>query len=316
VLETTVVESTVIEMTGVEMTVIEMTVIEMTVIEMTGVEMTGVEMTGVDHDFIGERTDVLYDASGDDRFRQPTHDTMGASDMDEQEQGRDAGPAPGNDEQSIEDAAREALEHGVDIREEVRALTTAALSQGRLDTERARRVIDAVMDGVTRGATGDAARAREHVEQAAHGVDDALARAAQALQLTAEEARERFESFGEEDLRKAREDLQTLEALLLESARRLAASSDTIMRQVWSDLEQHWRNSGTEVGRQATRAFDEAAEQLRKASTAQLAASWDAALGASAQMTEVASGVLAGIAASLAEHRRDRHGRERRERES
>ncbi len=202
--------------------------------------------------------------------------------------------------EQLERSASEVVERGTDVREEVRLLTVGALSEGRLDVERARRVVDAVMNGVARGARQDVANARRHVEEATRGVDDALGHAAQAISLTTSEARERLADFNEEDLRKAREDLRTLEAIFADALARLARSSDAMVRDMWHDLEQHWKASGTQVGREAARAFGEAAEQLRRASGAQLAAGWDAALGASAQIASVASGVLAGIADTLA----------------
>ncbi len=210
--------------------------------------------------------------------------------------------------EELERSAREAVERGIDVREEVRVLTMGALSQGRLDTERARRVVDAVMNGVSSGASRDAASARRHVEEATRGVDDALGHAAQAISLTTSEARERLEDFNDEDLRKAREDLRTLEAIFSDALARLARSGDAMVRDVWHDLERHWSASGTRVGQEATRAFGEAAEHLRRASGAQLAAGWDAALGASAQIAGVASGVLAGIADSLAKARERKSG--------
>lgn len=213
-------------------------------------------------------------------------------------------PGGTSEPEELERSASEAVERGVDVREEVRLLTVGALSEGRLDVERARGVVDAVMDGVSRGAKRDAANARRHVEEATRGVDDALGHAAQAISLTASEARERLADFNDEDLRKAREDLRTLEAIFADALARLARSSDAMVRDVWHDLEQHWKASGTQVGREATQAFGEAAERLRRASEAQLAAGWDAALGASAQIAGVASGVLAGIADSLARARK------------
>ena len=54
--------------------------------------------------------------------------------MSEHESGTSAGDAP--EPTALEAEVQEAVERGVDVRDEVRRLTTAALSSGRLDTER------------------------------------------------------------------------------------------------------------------------------------------------------------------------------------
>ena len=206
----------------------------------------------------------------------------------------------------LEQRAREALERDLNVREEVRAITTEALSRGRLDTDRVRAVIDAAMDGINAGAGDHAAKAKRRLGEASAGIDEALAQAAHAAGLALDEARSRFARFSEDDLARAGEDLRSLETIFVNTLRRLARSGDETLRSGWADLERHARDSGTEVGAQTREAFEEAGERVREATEEQARASVSAALAAGAQLAEAASGFLSGLADTLEETRRAR----------
>jgi len=184
---------------------------------------------------------------------------------------------------SIEDDVRRAIEQGRHIQAKVRDITLAALARGELESAEIRKVTAEVMKSVKEAARVQGASAKEVAAEAAAGVSQALAHAAQALKLSIEEAAGRAEQFSREDLAKAR---ATLKAVL-------------------EDLAEHARASGPAVGRQLEE-MSALTGRAAQAGRAHFDAGVRAALSSGAMMARVASGVLAGIADSLAEKGKDR----------
>ena len=142
-----------------------------------------------------------------------------------------------------EAAARAAVEEGENIHEAVRDITLEALSDGHLDVKKMREVVQAVLQGAGIGTKKKGAQAGQSLREAMAGVDEALARSAEASKLAIEEAAGHIKDFGTQDLNRALDDLRTLEDMFLDTVRNIAKASDDTVRDSLSDLAQHARKA-------------------------------------------------------------------------
>lgn len=198
------------------------------------------------------------------------------------------------DSEVLRDAARAAADQA-DIRAAVREITVEALSAGRLDKVHIKNVISSVMAGFSEGVEIKGGDVRRNLEQAWAGLDDALAKSAEAVRLAMQEARADLTSFAESDLRRATDELRGLEQLFLDTASRAASGAGKTTRQVLEHLVEHARRAGTDAGRQARPAAS-ALQQLLEEAARQ---GWRLGINVTRQVARVASGVLAGIADTL-----------------
>lgn len=88
-----------------------------------------------------------------------------------------------------EAATAEVVGRGVDITEAVRDITLQALSQGRLDKEKIRGVVQSVVSGAGEGSQNkQESSSVANLREALSGIDEALANSVQASRLAIEEA--------------------------------------------------------------------------------------------------------------------------------
>ena len=198
-----------------------------------------------------------------------------------------------------EAAARAAVEEGENIHEAVRDITLKALSEGHLDVQKMREVVQAVLQGAGIGTKKKGAQAGQSLREAMAGVDEALAKSAEASKLAIEEAAGHIKDFGTQDLNRALDDLRTLEDMFLDTVKNIAKASDDTVRDSLSDLAKHARNSGTTVGSVATKAVETLSRQLEQSVHESVNAGADTALKVGAQLSRAAAGFLEGIAETL-----------------
>lgn len=198
------------------------------------------------------------------------------------------------DSEALREAAREAAGHA-DVRAAVRDITVEALSAGRLDKAHIKHVITAVMAGISEGVEIKGGDARRSLEQAWAGLDDALAKSAEAVRFAMQEARADLSSFAESDLRRAADELRGLEQLFLDTASRVASGAGKATRQVIEHLVEHAKRAGTDAGRHAKPAASALQHLIEEAARQGLRLG----INVTRQVARVASGVLAGIADSL-----------------
>lgn len=202
---------------------------------------------------------------------------------------------------SVQDEIKQAVADSGDIHEAVRRVTLKALTQGELDGESVRKVTAAVVKGVQEAAATYGAGVKDVTAKAVAGLDEALAHAAQAIKLSLEEATDRAEKFSREDLAKTRENLRNMEKQFVDTLRETAKAGQGAASSVLNDLARHAQASGTAVGRQVAENMSGLAGQAAEAARARFDASLRAAAASGAMMARVASGVLSGIADSLAQ---------------
>ncbi|ANH08978.1 DUF6781 family protein [Shinella sp. HZN7] len=215
------------------------------------------------------------------------------------------GPHPGAPD--LRRQAREAVEGPQATREAVRDVVMRALSNRSLEEGQIRDVVRSVLEGAAEAVPGDRAENVEALRQTVAGIDDALERAAMASKLAIEEARSGAAAFSEQDLRRALDDLATLDRLYFDTLASVMKSGTKVSARIVGDLADHLRRTGTRTGA-AVRAALATLERphhphipprpTEVARSAQTGAATIAAIG---------SGILAGLADALgAGHDKDR----------
>ena len=185
------------------------------------------------------------------------------------------------------------------IAERVRAITLAALTEGRLDSQALRGVMNAVLEGAQKGSMPiDSARTAAFKE-AMSGLDQALASAAQATQLAIQEAIGRSAEFSREGLRQSFEPFSSLENDFIGALGEAARKTTGEARATLTELAEHMRHSGTAAG---ARVRDAAAELARASSSlalSQVEGGMKTLLNQADLLTSLAAGVLRGLADRL-----------------
>jgi F0F1-type ATP synthase membrane subunit b/b' len=209
------------------------------------------------------------------------------------------------DAKTIRDEVRGAVQLGRGLQKAACNITLKALTRGELDRDAIRKVTGEVVKAVQEAATVQGVRAKEVMAEAVAGVDEALAHAAQALNLSIEEAAGRAEKFSQKDLAKARASLKNLESDFLDTLRDTARSSRSTISSIMDDMIKHAQSSGTAVGRQLQQ-MSGLSGRMAEAGRAHFEAAMRTAVSSTAMMARIAAGVLAGIAESLDAKPKDR----------
>jgi hypothetical protein len=215
---------------------------------------------------------------------------------------REGGSPPG---ESIE--MDEALERDVRavlsddpaaIAQEVRNLTLRALTEGTLERDAIQRVVRAVVAGATNGA-GGANDGQKALQEALHGLDQALAAVAQAIRLTLQEAIGNAGAFSRQTLRRRLEDLSTLESLFVETVSQTASSAGGFTRTTLVEVADHARVSGSAVGRAVKEGVTAVGRAVAETVSDQVETTTSVLQTEAALMASITSGLLRGIADRL-----------------
>jgi len=194
---------------------------------------------------------------------------------------------------------REAVKGQQDTREAVRNVVVSALSHRPLEDEQVRDVVRSVLEGAVDALPDESKESLDALRQAVAGIDDALERAAMASKLAIEEARSRAAAFSERDLRRAVDDLATLDRLYFEALASVAKGGTKVSARILADLAEHVQRTGTRTGAAVREALDTLERTHPRpippmptdvARTARAGAATIAAIG---------SGILAGLADAL-----------------
>lgn len=204
---------------------------------------------------------------------------------------------------TFETDVRSAVEQGRDVQEMVRQLTLRRISARSLDIESLRQIAHAVLRGARSGvqkelnlSAAQTGTARIQLKQAVAGLDMALAQFSGASRLAIEEATSRAQQFSGEDLARTRADLESLEAMFLETLQTSAASARDAAGEILHDLAAHSRTHGTHVGTQIRETLSVITHQLGAAGQAQAVAGLHLAQATTDLLRQIAAGVLTGVA--------------------
>jgi post-segregation antitoxin (ccd killing protein) len=204
---------------------------------------------------------------------------------------------------ALTDKVREAVARGVDVRETVHRLTLDALSHQTQGMASLGRIVSAVARGARDGvqeelhdATVQAQAARTHVQEAITGLDAALAQFVEASKLAVEEAAGRAQRFSSEELARVHADLQSLESLLLDTLNTSATTTRGLAAEIFHDLVEHARRSGTAVGEQVNATLASFTRQMAETGKQQMEAGAQLARATADTLRKIAAGMLSGLA--------------------
>ncbi len=207
-----------------------------------------------------------------------------------------------NDTTTLEADVCSVVEQGHDVQKIVRQRTLRTILARSLDIESLRQITRAVLSGARAGAQKELQHSaaqtditRVHLKRAVAGLDTALAQLAEASKLALEEAAARAQAFSREDLTRARSDLESLEAMLLEAMQASASGVKDVAQEILYDLVTHNRIHGSAVGRQLRKTLPVITQQLDAAGRAQVVVGLHLAQATSDLLRQIAPGVLAGL---------------------
>jgi hypothetical protein len=203
--------------------------------------------------------------------------------------------------EQVQTATEEAIIYSDNISDEVRNITIGALSRHHLDIEHIKAVINAVLAGAQDATERNSDRMKETLKEVTEGLDEALAKSAYASKLAIEETAGRIKDFTENDLKRSMDDLAGLENIFIETLDEVANNSKTMASNIYRDLAEHFKNSGTSVGQRANEEIIYLTKQLEKTRKENMAALNEATKSFAEDVARAASGFLAGIADSINE---------------
>jgi hypothetical protein len=201
-------------------------------------------------------------------------------------------------EERLRQAAEEFVRQGVDIRGRVHDLTLAALQSRRFDRDAMRDVFRAVTAGVATGAEGSPDM-RQALADGLKGMDQALARSAEAGASALKQLASSGRNFSETDLKAALANLKRLEDDFVATITNVAdAASGPVQPQLRGALGDLTR-AGTETGKQLALAMNELVFRFANFSLDAGIAGLEVAGEFGARFANLASGILSGISDAL-----------------
>jgi hypothetical protein len=205
----------------------------------------------------------------------------------------------------LQEAVRGTVAAGRDLQSRVSELVFTSLSTATasFDPAQIRRVTRAALNGVSAGAQ-PAADPAAVIRKSVAGVEDALLKTAGVSRLTIEEAAGQVEKFSKTDLRRAADELATLQELFLSVLGDVAQAASKTAALTFADIERHIRDSGSAVSAMLADNARGLQGLIPPAVREGLQTSADTAGRAAEELGRMAGGVLAGIARELEESTR------------
>lgn len=185
------------------------------------------------------------------------------------------------------------------IAERVRQITLGVLSDGKLSSTELKEVMASVVKGARQGVVRPDEGSAEAIREAVKGLDQALAAAAEATQLAVREAAGRTSEFSRQSLKKAIDELGSLETLFIDTLSDAAKDSSGHVRATLEGLAGHARASGTAVGGRVEAALLQLTQAVAEATRGQMQAGADTMRQQAALLAGIAAGMLKGIADRL-----------------
>ncbi len=185
------------------------------------------------------------------------------------------------------------------IAERVRQITLGVLSDGRLNSAELKDVMASVVKGARQGIVRPDEGSAEAIREAVKGLDQALAAAAEATQLAVREAAGRTSEFSRQSLKKAVDELGSLETLFIDTLSDAAKDSSGHARATLEGLAEHARASGTAVGGRVEAALTQLTQAVAEATRGQVQAGADTMRQQAVLLAGIAAGMLKGIADRL-----------------
>jgi hypothetical protein len=199
----------------------------------------------------------------------------------------------------IKQAAQRLVNSGQDVREKLSALTTEALTKRQLAEDEIRQVLAAITEGVSLGASARLEDMRSAMNDALHGVDDALGHAAEAMQLALSEAASHAGEFAEQDIKQAASELKNLEGMFLDTVNTVAQNANALVKNEMTAMVEHARRAGTGTGERVNATAENVSNRLRAAVEGAKSAGEQAARQIGSRVALLASRKLSEVAAKI-----------------
>lgn len=196
-------------------------------------------------------------------------------------------------------AASETSAEGVDIRERVRDLTLQAFKDRSFDRGGIQEVIRAVTQGAAEGAGRERVDMRQALSEALDGLDSALRTSAEAGQLALKQLADTGRGLSDGELKQALGNLRKLEEDFFSTVGQVADAAGEQVRPELREALTAARRAGTETGRQIGNVMGAFAQRWSRASLDATVTGLERANEFGTRFGELASGVLAGLAAAL-----------------
>lgn len=204
---------------------------------------------------------------------------------------------------ALESRVRQVVAEGADVQAAVHKLTLDAMSNHALSLESIGRIMHAVVQGTREGVQEEldktkaqASVAQARMKEAVSGLDAALTQFAAATKLAVEEAAGKAQKFSSQDMARTRTDLESLEALFLETMKTSAAATRGLASDMLADMVSHARRTGTSVGEQIKTTLETFTQQMTAVSKAQMETGMQLAQTTADMMRKAAVGMLTGMA--------------------
>lgn len=193
-------------------------------------------------------------------------------------------------------AAQSAGETAKDLEQAVRDLTLRALRQRALEPAEIKAVLAALSEGLSIGLAHRAGEIGDAAHAVLRGLDAALAKAAEATKLAAEELVARGKDIVVQDLGPVLEDLRHLEKDLLETLSDAARRAGGRVRISLEDAVAHARRAGTDTGRAVAETLADFNARMGRSVASTAVRGAEAARELGRRLEQVASGILAALA--------------------
>src|SRR5215212_8353090 len=206
--------------------------------------------------------------------------------------------------ESIRSAGEPATDEDQAIRGQVRAVTNQVLQQGRVDPEALRNVVRTLAGQRADHAAPDRAEARERFADVVRGLDEALQKSAAATHEALQRLASRGKDYTDNDLKDALVSLGTLEEHYVAASSRIAEAMSDSLRSEVMGLAAHAQEVGADASARVATLLGEVGSRMSESAASGL----EAVRGASARLTLLASGVLAGAADALRDQSQTKKG--------
>jgi hypothetical protein len=206
----------------------------------------------------------------------------------------------------LKEAVRQTVASGRDLQSHVGELVFSALSTAtaQIDPAHLRRVTRSALEGVGEGAQTGGAGSAEVIRKSVAGVEDALLKTASVSRLAIEEAAGHMDEFSKTDLKRAVDELTSLQDLFVNVLGDVAKAGSKTAAVTFADIQRHIRDSGGALGKMLADNARDVQELFPPVARDGLQAGMESAGKAAEQLGRMAGGVLAGIARGLEEPER------------
>jgi hypothetical protein len=191
-------------------------------------------------------------------------------------------------EDSLKQAAADAIKAGEDVTRRFRDLTLDALKRSRFDREGIREVVRSMTEGMAAAAPAGGGTLSKTMGQAFRGMDEALTKSVEAGEAALRQLLATGRSISDHEVKQALAGMKKIEEDFVATVSQVAASANERARPELQALAQRAAQAGTETGRRTAHLMKEFAF-----SGMELAGQF------SVRFAQAASGVLAGMADAL-----------------